>query len=86
MNLFQKEVDCEWLYIFVHMMFQEFFATMSYLLGEAESCAGVAALSHPKSPSPEENYGKFEEGFLIFVVRFLFGLLNQDECHTWRGS
>lgn len=25
-----------------------------------------------------ENYGKFEKGYLIFVVRFLFGLVNQE--------
>ncbi|XP_042638740.1 NACHT, LRR and PYD domains-containing protein 3 [Orycteropus afer afer] len=84
MNLFQKEVDCEKFYSFIHMTFQEFFAAMYYLLEEEEerekrkkprSCLklpirDVTALL--------ENYGKFEKGYLIFVVRFLFGLVNQE--------
>uniref|UniRef100_A0A8D2CMF3 NLR family pyrin domain containing 3 n=1 Tax=Sciurus vulgaris TaxID=55149 RepID=A0A8D2CMF3_SCIVU len=65
MNLFQKEVDCEKLYSFIHMTFQEFFAAMYYLLEEEAEEDG-------------ENYGKFEKGYLIFVVRFLFGLVNQE--------
>ncbi|KAM6148702.1 NACHT, LRR and PYD domains-containing protein 3 isoform 3-T3 [Erethizon dorsatum] len=81
MNLFQKEVDCEKLYSFVHMTFQEFFAAMYYVL-EEEDGEGLAG-SREALPSRDvavllENYGKFEKGYLIFVVRFLFGLVNQE--------
>ncbi|XP_023563551.1 NACHT, LRR and PYD domains-containing protein 3 isoform X2 [Octodon degus] len=81
MSLFQKEVDCEKLYSFIHMTFQEFFAAMYYLL-EEEDGLGLAG-SHKALPQRDvavllENYGKFEKGYLIFVVRFLFGLVNQE--------
>ncbi|XP_075398256.1 NACHT, LRR and PYD domains-containing protein 3 [Tenrec ecaudatus] len=82
MNLFQKEVDCEKLYSFIHMTFQEFFAAMYYLLEEEEE---REMRNMPQSVLPNrdvtvllENYGKFEKGYLIFVVRFLFGLVNQE--------
>ncbi|EHB18119.1 NACHT, LRR and PYD domains-containing protein 3 [Heterocephalus glaber] len=83
MSLFQKEVDCEKLYSFIHMTFQEFFAAMYYVLGEEEG-AGPAG-SCMELPSRDvavllENYGRFEKGYLIFVVRFLFGLVNQERA------
>ncbi|XP_008710250.1 NACHT, LRR and PYD domains-containing protein 3 isoform X3 [Ursus maritimus] len=84
MNLFQKEVDCEKFYSFIHMTFQEFFAAMYYLL-EEEKQGGIRNLPRSSSKLPNrdvtvllENYGKFEKGYLIFVVRFLFGLVNQE--------
>ncbi|XP_003803524.1 NACHT, LRR and PYD domains-containing protein 3 isoform X1 [Otolemur garnettii] len=87
MNLFQKEVDCEKFYSFIHMTFQEFFAAMYYLLEEEEveeeeRMRNVLGRSS-KLPNRDvtvllENYGKFEKGYLIFVVRFLFGLVNQE--------
>ncbi|XP_031209286.1 NACHT, LRR and PYD domains-containing protein 3 isoform X1 [Mastomys coucha] len=85
MNVFQKEVDCERFYSFSHMTFQEFFAAMYYLLEEEEE--GVTVRKGPAACSDLlnrdvkvllENYGKFEKGYLIFVVRFLFGLVNQE--------
>ncbi|XP_047717103.1 NACHT, LRR and PYD domains-containing protein 3 isoform X4 [Prionailurus viverrinus] len=83
-NLFQKEVDCEKFYSFIHMTFQEFFAAMYYLLEEeGQGDTGSLLLSGSKLPNRDvtvllENYGKFEKGYLIFVVRFLFGLVNQE--------
>ncbi|XP_077632027.1 NACHT, LRR and PYD domains-containing protein 3 isoform X2 [Crocuta crocuta] len=83
-NLFQKEVDCEKFYSFIHMTFQEFFAAMYYLLEEEEQ-GEMRSLPWSSSKLPNrdvtvllENYGKFEKGYLIFVVRFLFGLVNQE--------
>uniref|UniRef100_A0ABI8AAY1 NACHT, LRR and PYD domains-containing protein 3 n=1 Tax=Felis catus TaxID=9685 RepID=A0ABI8AAY1_FELCA len=83
-NLFQKEVDCEKFYSFIHMTFQEFFAAMYYLLEEeGQGDTGSLLLSGSNLPNRDvtvllENYGKFEKGYLIFVVRFLFGLVNQE--------
>ncbi|KAK7798730.1 hypothetical protein U0070_000247 [Myodes glareolus] len=85
MNVFQKEVDCERVYSFSHMTFQEFFAAMYYLLEEEEEgvpmrkgSAGCSDLLNRDVKVLLENYGKFEKGYLIFVVRFLFGLVNQE--------
>ncbi|XP_070321313.1 NACHT, LRR and PYD domains-containing protein 3 isoform X2 [Odocoileus virginianus] len=84
MNLFQKEVDCEKFYSFIHMTFQEFFAAMYYLL-EEDNHGEMRKMPQCCSKLPNrdvkvllENYGKFEKGYLIFVVRFLFGLINQE--------
>ncbi|XP_059862709.1 NACHT, LRR and PYD domains-containing protein 3 isoform X3 [Delphinus delphis] len=84
MNLFQKEVDCEKFYSFIHMTFQEFFAAMYYLL-EEENQGETRNMQQSSLKLPNrdvtvllENYGKFEKGYLIFVVRFLFGLINQE--------
>ncbi|XP_006893967.1 PREDICTED: NACHT, LRR and PYD domains-containing protein 3-like [Elephantulus edwardii] len=82
-NLFQKGVDCEKLYSFIHLTFQEFFAAMYYLLEEEEEEIESKNLSRSCLKLPNmtvllENYGKFEKGYLIFVVRFLFGLVNQE--------
>ncbi|XP_060002592.1 NACHT, LRR and PYD domains-containing protein 3 isoform X2 [Lagenorhynchus albirostris] len=84
MNLFQKEVDCEKFYSFIHMTFQEFFAAMYYLL-EEENQGEMRNMQRSSLKLPNrdvtvllENYGKFEKGYLIFVVRFLFGLINQE--------
>lgn len=85
MNVFQKEVDCERVYSFSHMTFQEFFAAMYYLLEEEEEgvpmrkgSAGCSDLLNRDVKVLLENYGKFEKGYLILVVRFLFGLVNQE--------
>ncbi|XP_015980970.1 NACHT, LRR and PYD domains-containing protein 3 isoform X3 [Rousettus aegyptiacus] len=82
-NLFQKEVDCEKFYSFIHMTFQEFFAAMYYLLEEEQHGVGDESKGPLEPPNRDvtvllENYGKFEKGYLIFVVRFLFGLINQE--------
>ncbi|XP_069931852.1 NACHT, LRR and PYD domains-containing protein 3 isoform X1 [Oryctolagus cuniculus] len=92
MSLFQKEVDCEAFYSFVHLTFQEFFAAMYYVLEEEEEEKEEGAGTGRSPPArgldlPHrdvrvllENYGKFEKGYLIFVVRFLFGLVNQERA------
>ncbi|KAM5299640.1 NACHT, LRR and PYD domains-containing protein 3 [Ctenodactylus gundi] len=86
MDEFQKGADRERLYSFLHMTFQEFFAAMHYLLEEPG--AGHAAAEPQGGPQPPprclaallENYGRFEKGYLVFVVRFLFGLANRERA------
>uniref|UniRef100_A0A8C3WWM3 NACHT, LRR and PYD domains-containing protein 12 n=1 Tax=Catagonus wagneri TaxID=51154 RepID=A0A8C3WWM3_9CETA len=73
MNIFQKDINCETFYSFIHLSFQEFFAAMYYIL-DGESGSG-----------PEQNvsrllseYAFSERSFLALTVRFLFGLLNEE--------
>lgn len=74
MNIFQKDINCETLYSFIHLSFQEFFAAMHYVLDDGASGAG-----------PERDlsrllteYAFSERSFLALTVRFLFGLLNEE--------
>lgn len=69
-KLFQKDIDCETLYSFIHRSFQEFFAAMYYLLDGVDGCGSVRQLL--------TEYGLSERSFLALTVRFLFGLLNPE--------
>ncbi|KAF3814973.1 hypothetical protein GH733_017249, partial [Mirounga leonina] len=64
MNIFQKDINCEKFYSFIHLSFQEFFAAM---VGPEQTVTRLLA-----------EYGFSERSFLALTVRFLFGLLNEE--------
>lgn len=74
MNIFQKDINCEKFYSFIHLSFQEFFAAMYYILDGADSGASP---DHSLTRLLTE-YGFSERSFLALPVRFLFGLLNEE--------
>ncbi|XP_006897443.1 PREDICTED: NACHT, LRR and PYD domains-containing protein 12 [Elephantulus edwardii] len=74
MNIFQKDINYEKFYSFIHLSFQEFFAAMYYILDSEDSVLG-----------PEQDvstllveYGSSDRSFLAPTVRFIFGLLNEE--------
>nr|KAF6407581.1 NLR family pyrin domain containing 12 [Molossus molossus] len=74
MNIFQKDINCEKFYSFIHLSFQEFFAAMYYILDGADSGSRP---DHSLTRLMNE-YGFSERSFLALTVRFLFGLLNEE--------
>nr|XP_044990342.1 NACHT, LRR and PYD domains-containing protein 12 isoform X2 [Jaculus jaculus] len=66
-NIFQKDINCEKFYSFIHLSFQEFFAAMYCVLHGGETVRRVLA-----------EYGLSERSFVALTARFLFGLLDED--------
>ncbi|KAM8924020.1 NACHT, LRR and PYD domains-containing protein 12-like [Pelodytes ibericus] len=71
-NIFQRDIETETCYTFIHLSVQEFFAALYYVLNDWVSQSEVLTLLKESEESPH----------LILTTRFLFGLYSEKQLKS----
>ncbi|NXX15465.1 NLRP3 protein, partial [Podargus strigoides] len=75
-TVLRNHMKCVRVYSFLHLSFQEFFAALSYALEDNEEIGGPGIPGNDMKKMLEK-YSEYDTNWVL-VVRFLFGLLNEE--------
>ncbi|NXN69886.1 NAL12 protein, partial [Himantopus himantopus] len=75
-SVLRNRIKCVSVYSFLHLSFQEFFAALCYALEDNEE-TGELGIPGKDIKKVLEKYMKYDTNWIL-VVRFLFGLLNEE--------
>uniref|UniRef100_A0A8C3HAG3 NACHT domain-containing protein n=1 Tax=Chrysemys picta bellii TaxID=8478 RepID=A0A8C3HAG3_CHRPI len=79
-NMFQKDIDCEYVYSFIHLTFQEFFSALFCVMQKEETVEDSETFLKNVNMLLKKNSNRNSD---ILIVRFLFGLLNDERKEDW---